>query len=157
MNKVGLGNKRKRGISRKYTDEFLLGKLKELGVQLGRTPSFRDIKSEKSFPAPSTYFERFGRLSVALKKAGFNPRELIISDEEKERRKTLAVQAIQEFYKRESRIPTLGDLGSQLQLGMSEASVFRLFGSWTNAIEIAFKVESRSMPWWEKLIAIFKR
>lgn len=57
---------------RKYSDEFLLGHLKELAKKLGRTPNASDIYKQGD-TSSEVYTKRFGSLSKAQKAAGLIP------------------------------------------------------------------------------------
>ncbi|HEX6701631.1 MAG TPA: hypothetical protein VF101_12965, partial [Gaiellaceae bacterium] len=55
------------------TRDELLGVLRELGEELGRVPSARDIDERKgSMPSKSLYWHTFGSLTNALREAGFD-------------------------------------------------------------------------------------
>ena len=55
------------------TREELLGLLKELGEELGRTPTARDLETRRgSMPSKSLYWHTFGSLTNALREAGFD-------------------------------------------------------------------------------------
>ncbi len=55
------------------TRDELLGLLKELGEQLGRPPTARDIDEHKGrMPSKSLYWHTFGSLTNALRDAGFD-------------------------------------------------------------------------------------
>jgi len=55
------------------TRDELLGLLRELGDELGRTPTARDIDEHKGrLPSKSLYWHTFGSLSNALREAGFD-------------------------------------------------------------------------------------
>src|SRR6059058_548077 len=55
------------------TRDELLGVLRELGEELGRVPSARDIDDRKgSMPSKSLYWHTFGSLTNALREAGFD-------------------------------------------------------------------------------------
>ena len=55
------------------TREELLGLLRELGAELGRPPTARDIDEHKGrLPSKSLYWHTFGSLSNALREAGFD-------------------------------------------------------------------------------------
>src|SRR5579884_101300 len=55
------------------TREELLGLLRELGAELGRPPTARDIDEHKGrMPSKSLYWHTFGSLSNALREAGFD-------------------------------------------------------------------------------------
>jgi len=55
------------------TREELLGLLRELGAELGRTPTARDIEARRgSMPSKSLIWHTFGSLTNALREAGFD-------------------------------------------------------------------------------------
>jgi len=55
------------------TREELLGLLRELGEELGRPPTAKDIDERKGrMPSKSLYWHTFGSLSTALREAGFD-------------------------------------------------------------------------------------
>jgi len=55
------------------TREELLGLLRELGDELGRPPTARDIDEHKGkLPSKSLYWHTFGSLTTALREAGFD-------------------------------------------------------------------------------------
>ncbi|HEY5057375.1 MAG TPA: hypothetical protein VII51_00025 [Gaiellaceae bacterium] len=55
------------------TREELLGLLRELGEELGRPPTARDIDDRKGrLPSKSLYWHTFGSLTNALREAGFD-------------------------------------------------------------------------------------
>jgi hypothetical protein len=55
------------------TREELLGLLRELGEELGRPPTARDIDDHKGrLPSKSLYWHTFGSLTNALREAGFD-------------------------------------------------------------------------------------
>jgi phytoene dehydrogenase-like protein len=55
------------------TGEELLGRLRALGDELGRTPTGRDLDERRAtMPSKSLYWHTFGSLSSALRAAGFD-------------------------------------------------------------------------------------
>ncbi len=55
------------------TREELLGRLRDLGEELGRTPTARDIDERKgAMPSKSLLWHTFGSLAQALRAAGFD-------------------------------------------------------------------------------------
>ena len=55
------------------TREELVGVLRELGEELGRIPTARDLdEHRRSVPSKSLYWHTFGSLSSALREAGFD-------------------------------------------------------------------------------------
>jgi hypothetical protein len=67
--------KRKAGlVPRRFaTREDLVRLLRELGEELGRTPTARDLDAHRaSMPSKSLYWHTFGSLTAALREAGFD-------------------------------------------------------------------------------------
>ena len=67
--------KRRAGlVPRRFaTREELLARLRELGEELGRTPTARDLETRRgSMPSKSLYWHTFGSLTNALREAGFD-------------------------------------------------------------------------------------
>jgi hypothetical protein len=127
------GAKRRAGlVPRRFaTDAELLSQLRDLGVELGRVPTGRDLDERRArLPSKSLYWHRFGSLSNALREAGFDvPRR----GERRER----ALQQGFDLAHALGRAPTFADWrrarASQPEL-LSEWQVYRLFaqgrGGW---------------------------
>ena len=67
--------KRRAGlVPRRFaTREELLARLRELGDELGRAPTAKDLEARKgSMPSKSLYWHTFGSLNTALREAGFD-------------------------------------------------------------------------------------
>ena len=85
------------------TREELLGLLRELGEELGRPPTARDIDEHKGrLPSKSLYWHTFGSLSNALREAGF---DVPVGEERLER----AVEQGTELARRLGRLPKFAD------------------------------------------------
>ena len=55
------------------TREELVAQLRQLGEELGRTPTAQDIRARRgTMPSASLYWHTFGSLSTALREAGFD-------------------------------------------------------------------------------------
>src|ERR671935_2182480 len=55
------------------TREELVGLLRELGAELGRVPTAKDLEARRgSMPSKSLYWHTFGSLAEALREAGFD-------------------------------------------------------------------------------------
>jgi hypothetical protein len=73
----GTWNRAKRAaglVPRRFaTREELLGQLRALGAEVGRTPTARDIDARRgSMPSKSLLWHTFGSLATALREAGFD-------------------------------------------------------------------------------------
>ena len=85
------------------TREELVRLLRELGEELGRVPSAKDIDARKgSMPSKSLYWHTFGSLTNALREAGF---DLPVGEERLER----AVEQGVELARRLGRLPKFSD------------------------------------------------
>jgi hypothetical protein len=85
------------------TRDELLGLLKELGDELGRPPTARDIDEHKGrLPSKSLYWHTFGSLSNALREAGF---DVPVGEERLER----AVEQGLELARKLGRLPKFAD------------------------------------------------
>ena len=85
------------------TREELLGLLRDLGEELGRPPTARDIDGHKGrLPSKSLYWHTFGSLSNALREAGF---DVPVGEERLER----AVEQGLELARRLGRLPKFAD------------------------------------------------
>src|ERR1043165_6512471 len=66
------------------TREELVGLLRDLGEELGRTPTAKDLADRRgSMPSKSLYWHTFGSLAEALREAGF---DVPIGERSEERR-----------------------------------------------------------------------
>ncbi len=114
------------------TREELLGLLRDLGEELGRPPTARDIDAHKGqMPSKSLYWHTFGSLSNALREAGF---DVPVGEERLER----AVQQGAELARRLGRLPKFADW-AEARKGddalLTEWQVYRMFdarrGAWS--------------------------
>jgi hypothetical protein len=120
--------KRRAGlVPRRFaTDEELLVQLRELGAELSRTPTGRDLDERRArLPSHSLYWQRFGSLSNALRAAGFDVpgraerRERALADGERLARRLERLPSLADWRRaRTGRAPPL----------LSEWQVYRLFG-----------------------------
>ena len=114
------------------TREELVRLLRELGEELGRIPSAKDIDARKgSMPSKSLYWHTFGSLTNALREAGF---DLPVGEERLER----AVEQGVELARRLGRLPKFSDW-TEARKGddglLTEWQVYRMFdarrGAWS--------------------------
>src|SRR2546423_6525818 len=85
------------------TREELVGLLGELGEELGRTPTAKDLDERRgSMPSKSLYWHTFGSLAAALREAGF---DVPVGEERLER----AVDQGVKLARRLKRLPKFAD------------------------------------------------
>jgi len=114
------------------TREELLGLLRELGEELGRTPTARDIDERKgAMPSKSLYWHTFGSLTNALREAGF---DVPVGEERLER----AVEQGVDLAGRLGRLPKFADWAEARkddEALLTEWQVYRMFdarrGAWS--------------------------
>ena len=126
--------KRKAGlVPRRFaTREELLELLRELGEELGRIPTARDIEEHRGrMPSKSLYWHTFGSLANALREAGF---DVPVGEERLER----AVEQGVKLARRLKRLPKFADWGEARRADeslMTEWQIYRMFqgrkGAWS--------------------------
>ena len=126
--------KRKAGlVPRRFaTREELLDLLKELGDELGRIPTARDIEEHRGrMPSKSLYWHTFGSLSSALREAGF---DVPVGEERLER----ALEQGVVLARRLKRLPKFADWADARREDdtlMTEWLIYRMFqsrrGAWS--------------------------
>ena len=115
------------------TREELLGLLRELGEELGRPPTARDIDANRGrMPSKSLYWHTFGSLTRALREAGF---DVPVGEERLER----ALEQGVELALRLGRLPKFADWADARRSAASpmltEWQIYRMFdarrGAWS--------------------------
>jgi hypothetical protein len=114
------------------TRDELLGLLRELGQELGRPPTARDIDEHKGrLPSKSLYWHTFGSLSNALREAGF---DVPVGEERLER----AVEQGLELARKLGRLPKFADWAEARKKDdslLTEWQVYRMLdarrGAWS--------------------------
>jgi hypothetical protein len=114
------------------TRDELLGLLRELGKELGRPPTARDIDEHKGrLPSKSLYWHTFGSLSNALREAGF---DVPVGEERLER----AVEQGLELARKLGRLPKFADWAEARKKDdslLTEWQVYRMLdarrGAWS--------------------------
>jgi hypothetical protein len=114
------------------TREELLALLKELGEELGRVPTARDIDERRGrLPSKSLYWHTFGSLTNALREAGF---DIPVGEERLER----ALEQAVKLSKRLGRLPKFADWTAARKADdslLTEWQIYRMFdarrGAWS--------------------------
>jgi Homing endonuclease associated repeat len=114
------------------TREELLALLQELGEELGRTPTARDIDEHRGrMPSKSLYWHTFGSLTNALREAGF---DVPVGEERLER----ALEQGMRLAKRLKRLPKFADWAEARREDdslLTEWQIYRMFdarrGAWS--------------------------
>jgi hypothetical protein len=114
------------------TRDELLGLLRELGDELGRPPTARDIDEHKGrMPSKSLYWHTFGSLTNALRQAGF---DVPVGEERLER----AVEQGTQLARRLGRLPKFADWAEARRSDeslLTEWQVYRMLdarrGAWS--------------------------
>jgi Homing endonuclease associated repeat len=132
----GSWNRAKRAaglVPRRFaTREELLGVLRELGEELGRIPTARDLDDRKgAMPSKSLYWHTFGSLTNALREAGF---DVPVGEERLER----AVEDGAALARELGRLPKFADWAEARRADdtmLTEWQVYRMFdarrGAWS--------------------------
>jgi hypothetical protein len=133
----GSWNKAKRAaglVPRRFaTRDDLVRLLRELGEQLGRTPTARDLDEHRaSMPSKSLYWHTFGSLTAALREAGF---DVPVGEERLER----AIEQGAVLAKSLGRLPKFADWGEARRGGddsmLTQWQVYRMLepgqGAWS--------------------------
>ena len=114
------------------TREELVGLLRELGEELGRVPTAKDLEARRgSMPSKSLYWHTFGSLAEALREAGF---DVPVGEERLER----AVEQGVELARKLERLPKFADWAAARRKDdglLTEWQVYRMFdarrGAWS--------------------------
>ena len=114
------------------TRQELLRLLRELGDELGRVPTARDVDDRKgAMPSKSLYWHTFGSLTNALREAGF---DVPVGEERLER----AIEQGVEVARRLGRLPKFADWAEARRSDdslLTEWQVYRMFdarrGAWS--------------------------
>ena len=127
------GAKRAAGLMprRFATREELVEQLRQLGEELGRTPTAEDIRQRRgTMPSASLYWHTFGSLSTALREAGF---DVAVGEERLER----AISQGAALARGLGRLPKFGDWQTARRADetlLTEWHVYRMFearkGAW---------------------------
>jgi len=114
------------------TREELVGLLRDLGEELGRTPTAKDLDDRRgSMPSKSLYWHTFGSLAEALRQAGF---DVPVGEERLERALEQAVRLSKQL----GRLPKFADWTAARKADeslLTEWQIYRMFdarrGAWS--------------------------
>ena len=118
----------------RYTKEQLVHHLKKLAKMLKKTPTAKDMDSQKDMPSSSTYSSRFGSWNKSLKKAGLAVNTKKYTQEE-------LILNLKQVHKELNMVPRAKDLK---KWAASYSTYRKYFGSWKNALNKA-KITSSYM------------
>src|SRR2546421_5868468 len=118
------------GLRKRYTDEQIVGELKQSAERLGRSPTMREFASDpKTTVHPQTVIEHFGSWNAAKREAGLVPRRFATREE--------LLQLLRGLGEEIGRPPTARDLDERRGSLPSKSLYWHTFGSLTNALREA--------------------
>jgi Homing endonuclease associated repeat len=122
------------GLRRRYTDEDILGELRQAAERLGRSPTMREFADDPDARVhPQTVIEHFGTWNAAKRAAGLFPRRFLTRDELLEQLRNLGQEL--------GRTPTARDLAARGRSLPSASLYVHTFGSFADALrEAGFEV-----------------
>jgi hypothetical protein len=122
------------GMRRRYTDDEILGELRDAAARMGRSPTMREFaKDPEAHVHPQTVIEHFGTWNAAKRAAGLFPRRFLTRDELLEQLRGLGAEL--------GRTPTARDLAARRRSLPSASLYTHTFGSLGNALrEAGFEV-----------------
>lgn len=137
---------------KKYSKEYLIEKLKELSIKLGKTPTIKDLRKEKNIPSYIAFYTNFRSWNNALKSAGLNLNYEYKFYSEKE-----LLDLLIKFKKNKGRSPKIEDFQKDTNLPAPN-TYFDRFGSWNNALKLAnLEINERKDYRNDELINILKK
>lgn len=112
----------------RYDREYLLEALQDVARELGRAPTYDEMKSRDDVPRPRTYRRRFGSWREALRVAGFPTKP-----DTRRYDRELLLQELNRIVEELGRTPS----GKEVrEMGGPSANTFaHHFGSWTAALK----------------------
>src|SRR3954469_3236908 len=118
------------GIRKRYTDEQILGELKQSAERLGRSPTMREFAADPETSVhPQTVIEHFGSWNKAKRAAGLVPRRHATREE--------LLSLLRELGRRLGRVPTTKDIEANRGFMPSKSLYWHTFGSLSNALREA--------------------
>jgi hypothetical protein len=118
------------GIRRRYTDEQILGELRESAERLGRSPTMKEFAADpEAHVHPQTVIEHFGTWNAAKRAAGLMPRRFATREE--------LVAELRRLGDALGRTPTARDLDERRGTIPSKSLYWHTFGSLALALREA--------------------
>jgi hypothetical protein len=118
------------GIRRRYTDDQILGELRESAERLGRSPTMKEFAADPEARVhPQTVIEHFGTWNAAKRAAGLMPRRFATREE--------LVSELRRLGDELGRTPTARDLDERRGTIPSKSLYWHTFGSLALALREA--------------------
>src|SRR3954454_9538264 len=118
------------GIRKRYTDEQILGELKESAERLGRSPTMREFSADPETTLhPQTVIEHFGSWNNAKRAAGLSPRRFATRE--------ALLGLLRGLGEELGRPPTARDIDEHKGRMPSKSLYWHTFGSLSNALREA--------------------
>jgi Homing endonuclease associated repeat len=118
------------GIRKRYSDEDILGQLRESAERLGRSPTMREFENDAEATVhPQTVIQHFGSWNEAKRKAGLVPRRFAEPAD--------LIRQLRELGEELGRPPTARDLDERRESMPSKSLYWHMFGSLKNALREA--------------------
>jgi hypothetical protein len=118
------------GIRKRYSDEDILGQLRESAERLGRSPTMREFENDAGATVhPQTVIQHFGSWNEAKRRAGLVPRRFAEPAD--------LIRQLRELGEELGRPPTARDLDERRESMPSKSLYWHMFGSLKNALREA--------------------
>jgi len=118
------------GIRKRYSDEQILGELRDCAGRLGKSPTMREFSADPQTAVhPQTVIEHFGSWNAAKRAAGLVPRRFATRDE--------LLGLLRELGEELGRPPTARDIDEHKGRMPSKSLYWHTFGSLANALREA--------------------
>src|SRR5881398_610301 len=118
------------GIRKRYSNDQILGELRDSAERLGRSPTMREFAADPETTVhPQTVIEHFGSWNAAKREAGLVPRRFATREE--------LVRLLRELGEGLGRTPTAKDLDARRGSMPSKSLYWHTFGSLAGALREA--------------------
>src|SRR6184192_2173678 len=118
------------GIRKRYSNDQILGELRDSAERLGRSPTMREFAADPETSVhPQTVIEHFGSWNAAKREAGLVPRRFATREE--------LVGQLRELGDELRRVPTAKDLDARRGSMPSKSLYWHTFGSLAEALREA--------------------